>query len=85
MTNRQCVASIAVAAFAVWWMQAKGYEKGMARQTQEFNACMSDNDAMNHIGMMKHPEYFDRCVSQFGDSGLPLSTTTGRLYEFLIR
>jgi hypothetical protein len=82
MMKTQYVVTIAATMFSVWWMQAEGYEKGMARWSQEMYSCFGDD------GVIKHPEqieYFNSCLSRYTAHGVALSTVSGRLYEFLVR
>ena len=80
--KRKYAVAIALAAFAVWWMQARGYEKGRARIIAEIDACTDrlskgDPDGIFTNSSIKYCEATYR-LSDMDDIG-------SRLYEFLVR
>jgi hypothetical protein len=70
--------AIALAAFAVWWMQAKGYEKAKARIYAEIDACTDriDGASLSNVTVRY-------CEQTHGLSDL--DSVWSRLYEFLLK
>jgi hypothetical protein len=73
---------IALAAGAVWWMQAKGYEKGRARIFAENDACVARLEKGDTDGafLRSNQMYCDAIYNTRQMDGVP-----ERLYEFLVR
>jgi hypothetical protein len=74
--------AIALAAFAVWWMQAKGYEKGRERIFAAHDSCMArlsknDPDGTFYKSNLMYCDSIYR-PSDMNDIG-------ARLYELLVR
>jgi hypothetical protein len=73
---------IAAALFAIWWMQAKGYEKGRARIIAENEACFDRHEKGDTDGTFSRSNqmYCDFIYRPSDMDSLP-----ARLYEFLVR
>jgi hypothetical protein len=73
---------IAAVLFAVWWMQAKGYEKGRARIIAENGACFDRHEKGDPDGT------YSRSTQLYCDAiytPRDMDSITARLYEFLVR
>jgi hypothetical protein len=81
-TGRKSMIAIALAACAVWWMQAKGYEKGRARIFAENDACVARLEKGDPEGrfLISNEKYCDLTYSPRQMDSVP-----ERLYEYLVR
>jgi hypothetical protein len=77
--KKKYAVAIALAAFAVWWMQAKGYEKAKTRIYAEIDACTDTIDR----GVYPSNSTIKYCETTYRLSDL--DSVWSRLYEFLVK